>query len=121
MPFYMDRHYVEGATAHAVAVAHTATLAGQDRYRVRFMTYWFDEVRSTAFCLVDSPDKETVRQAHYEWHGIVLHEIIEVDPAVVEAFLAGSRTRLLPTPCTWRTPSTRPSGRSCSPTSRIRR
>jgi Protein of unknown function (DUF4242) len=87
MPFYMDRHYVEGATAHAVAVAHTATLASQDRYRVRFLTYWFDDVRSTAFCLVDSPDKETVRQAHYEWHGIVLHEIIEVDPAVVEAFL----------------------------------
>ena len=87
MPFYMDRHYVEGATAHAVAVAHTATLAGQDKYRVRFLTYWFDDVRSTAFCLVDSPDKETVRQAHYEWHGLVLHEIIEVDPAVVEAFL----------------------------------
>ena len=37
MPFYMDRHYVEGATAHAVAVAHTATLAGQDRYRVRVL------------------------------------------------------------------------------------
>jgi class 3 adenylate cyclase len=87
MPFYMDRHYVEGATAHAVAVAHTATVAGQDKYRVRFLTYWFDDVRSTAFCLVDSPDKETVRQAHYEWHGVVLHEIIEVDPAVVEAFL----------------------------------
>ena len=121
MPFYMDRHYVEGATAHAVAVAHTATLAGQDKYRVRFLTYWFDDVRSTAFCLVDSPDKETVRQAHYEWHGLVLHEIIEVDPAVVEAFLGRVADRLLLKPCTWRTPSTRPSGRSCSPTSRIRR
>jgi hypothetical protein len=49
MPIYMDRHYVEGATAHALAVAHTADLAGQNRYRVRFLTYWFDEVRSTAF------------------------------------------------------------------------
>jgi class 3 adenylate cyclase len=87
MPIYMDRHYVEGATAHALAVAHTADLAGQGKYRVRFLTYWFDEVRSTVFCLVDSPDKETIRQAHHEWHGLVLHEIIEVDPAVVEAFL----------------------------------
>jgi len=51
------------------------------------LTYWFDEVRSTAFCLVDSPDKETIRQAQEEWHGFVPHEIIEVDPAVVEAFL----------------------------------
>jgi class 3 adenylate cyclase len=87
MPIYMDRHYVEGATAHALAVAHTADLAGQNRYRVRFLTYWFDEVRSTAFCLVDSPDRETIRQAHHEWHGLVPHEIIEVDPAAVEAFL----------------------------------
>jgi class 3 adenylate cyclase len=87
VPIYMDRHYIEGATAHAVAIAHNADLAVQDRYRVRFMTYWFDEVRSTAFCLVDSPDTETIRQAHHELHGLVTHEIIEVDPAVVEAFL----------------------------------
>jgi class 3 adenylate cyclase len=87
MPIYMDRHYVEGATAHAVAIAHTADLAVQDTYGVTFLTYWFDEVRSTAFCLVDSPDRETIRRAHQEWHGLVTHEIIEVDPAVVEAFL----------------------------------
>jgi class 3 adenylate cyclase len=51
------------------------------------MTYWFDETRSTAFCLVDSPDTETLRKAHHELHGLVTHEIIEVDPGVVEAFL----------------------------------
>ena len=34
----MDRHYIEGgATAHAVAGAHTADFAGQDRYRVWFL------------------------------------------------------------------------------------
>jgi hypothetical protein len=82
MPIYMDRHYIEGATAHAVAIAHNADLAGQDEYRVRFMTYWFDEVRSTAFCLVDSPDGETIRHAHHELHGLVPHEIIEVERGV---------------------------------------
>lgn len=87
MPIYMDRHYIEGATAHAVANAHTADLAIQDKYRVKFLTYWFDEARSTAFCLIDAPDKETIRQAHNEAHGLVPHEILEVDPAVVEAFL----------------------------------
>jgi class 3 adenylate cyclase len=87
MAIFMDRHYIEGATAHAVANAHTADLAVQDRYGVRFLTYWFDEARSTAFCLVDSPDRETIRRAHREAHGLVPHEIIEVDPAVVEAFL----------------------------------
>lgn len=87
MPIYMDRHYIEGATAHAVANAHTADLAVQDKYGVKFMTYWFDEERSTAFCLIDSPDKETIRHAHNEAHGLVPHEILEVDPSVVEAFL----------------------------------
>lgn len=87
MPIYMDRHYIEGATAHAVANAHNADLAIQDKYRVKFMTYWFDEERSTAFCLVEAPDKDTIRHAHNEAHGLVPHEILEVDPTVVEAFL----------------------------------
>jgi class 3 adenylate cyclase len=87
MPMYMDRHYVQGATAHAIAIAHTADVAVQNTYAVRFLTYWFDELRSTAFCLVDSPDRETIRRAHQEWHGLVPNEIIDIDPAVVEAFL----------------------------------
>lgn len=87
MPIFMDRHYVEGATAHAVANAHTADLALQDKYRVKFLTYWFDEDRSTAFCLVESPDKETIKHVHNEAHGMVPHEILEVDPTLVEAFL----------------------------------
>lgn len=87
MPIYMDRHYVEGATKHAVANAHSADLAIQDKYRVKFMTYWFDEERSTAFCLVDAPNEDAILQAHHEAHGLIPHEILEVDPAVVEAFL----------------------------------
>lgn len=89
MPLYMDRHYVEGATAHAVATAHAADLALQDKYGVRFVTYWFDEDRSTAFCLVDSPDGPTIAQLHHEAHGLVPNEILEVDPSVVQSFLGG--------------------------------
>lgn len=87
MPIYMDRHFVEGATAQALANAHTTDLQVQSRYGVRFLTYWFDEARSTAFCLVDSPDPAAIRHAHQEAHGQVPHEIIAVDPSVVEAFL----------------------------------
>lgn len=101
MPIYMDRHYIEGATAHAVANAHNADLAIQDKYRVKFLTYWFDEERSTAFCLVDAPDKEAIRHAHDEAHGIVPHEILEVDQSVVEAFLGRVKD---PTPVDPRVP-----------------
>jgi class 3 adenylate cyclase len=51
------------------------------------LTYWFDEPRCTAFCLVVSPDKETIQKAHDEAHGLVPNEIIEVNPSVVQAFL----------------------------------
>ena len=87
MPIYMDRHYLEGATRHAIENAHTKDLEVQAKYQCKFMTYWFDETRYTAFCLVDAPNKESIQKAHEEAHGAVPHEIIEVDPAIVEAFL----------------------------------
>jgi class 3 adenylate cyclase len=87
MPVYMDRHYVEGATRHAVADAHQKDMALQDKYHVKFLTYWFDEVRCTAFCLVEAPNRETIERAHNEAHGSVPNEVIEVDPNVVDAFL----------------------------------
>jgi hypothetical protein len=83
----MDRHYVEGATRSAVAHAHQLDLAVQEKYKVQFLTYWFDEPRCTAFCLIVSPDKETVQKAHNEAHGLVPNEIIEVNPSIVQAFL----------------------------------
>lgn len=87
MPLYMDRHYIEGATQHALANAHEKDLKIQDKYGVRFLTYWFDEARHTAFCLVDAPTKEAIRKTHDEAHGGVPHEIIEVDPMIVQGFL----------------------------------
>jgi class 3 adenylate cyclase len=87
MPLFMDRHYVEGATKHTLKDAHELDLAVQDRFNIKFITYWFDELRSTAFCLAESPDKETIQKAHNEAHGGIPHEIIEVDPGIVEAFL----------------------------------
>jgi class 3 adenylate cyclase len=83
----MDRHYIQGATRHAIADAHDKDLALQDKYGVKFLTYWFDELRSTAFCLIEAPNRETIEHAHNEAHGSVPNEVLEVDPAVVDAFL----------------------------------
>ena len=87
MPIYMDRHYIEGATRHAIANAHEKDLATQGKHGVNFLTYWFDEARCTAFCLIEAPNVESIRNAHDEAHGDVPHEIIEVDSTVVDAFL----------------------------------
>jgi class 3 adenylate cyclase len=87
MPVYMDRHYIEGATQHAVADAHQKDLALQNKYNIKFLTYWFDEARCTAFCLIEAPNRNTIEQAHNEAHGSVPNEVLEVDPSVVDAFL----------------------------------
>ena len=87
MPLYMDRHYVQGITKTLIAEVHDLDIAMQAKYPVKFLTYWFDEPRCTGNCLVVSPDKDTIRQAHNEAHGNVPSEIIEVNLNIVEAFL----------------------------------
>jgi class 3 adenylate cyclase len=87
MPIFMDRHDVWETTAADVAEAHRRDLEVQDRYGVKFLTYWFDQSRGTIFCLVDAPDKEAAQCVHREAHGHVAGDIMEVPLAAVEAFL----------------------------------
>ncbi|MDQ6438145.1 DUF4242 domain-containing protein [Mesorhizobium sp. LHD-90] len=87
MPIFMDRHDLTGVTASDIAEAHRKDLDVQDRYGVKFLTYWFDHQRGTTFCLVDAPDKNTVQCVHREAHGFVAGEVVEVSLAAVEAFL----------------------------------
>ncbi|HEX5607749.1 MAG TPA: nickel-binding protein [Candidatus Binatia bacterium] len=56
------------------------------------MTDWFDDVRCTAFCLIEAPDGETIERAHNEAQSLIPNKIIEVEPAVVEAFWAIQRS-----------------------------
>jgi AraC-like DNA-binding protein len=84
----MDRHDVsESVTAEMVAQLHQADLKIQHKYDCRGLTYWFDDARKTAFCLVEAPDKQAIQEMHEHAHGEVPHQIIEVDATVVESFL----------------------------------
>jgi class 3 adenylate cyclase len=87
MPIFMDRHDMKGVTPADIAEAHRKDIEVQDRYGVRFLTYWFDQDRGTTFCLVDAPDKETAQCVHREAHGHVAGEVVEVALSAVEAFL----------------------------------
>jgi class 3 adenylate cyclase len=83
----MDRHYSENPTREAVELAHLKDLEIQDKYGVKFVTYWFDEERGTTFCLVDAPNESIIREVHAEAHGDLPNEIIPVDPETVRLFL----------------------------------
>ncbi len=79
MPLFMDvHHHVEGLTAEAVAGAHQADLATQEKYGVKYLQYWFDEGSGKVFCLVEAPTKEAAIAVHREAHGLVADEITEV-------------------------------------------
>jgi class 3 adenylate cyclase len=87
MPIFIDRHDMRYMTAESVAAAHRKDLEIQDKYGVKYMTYWFDPARGTGFCLVDAPDAATAERVHREGHGEIPTDIIAVDLDAVEAFL----------------------------------
>jgi hypothetical protein len=79
MPLYMDvHHHLEDITPDWVAAAHARDLAVQDKYGVKYLKYWYDEVTGRAFCLSLAPSKEAVFAVHLEAHGFAADEIFEV-------------------------------------------
>lgn len=87
MPLYMDRHNIPGLTPRDVAGAHAKDLEIQEHYGCMCITYWVDEERGNVFCLIQSPNKQIVTEMHNKAHGLIPHDIIEVDSNVVKAFL----------------------------------
>ena len=88
MPIYMDRHDVsEAVTAENVAQLHQEDLKIQDQFFCRGLTYWFDDKRKTAFCLIEAPNARAIHKMHKKAHGQVPHRVIEVDASIVESFL----------------------------------
>jgi class 3 adenylate cyclase len=87
MSLYMDRHDLPEATAEDVAQAHVRDLEIQEKYGVRYVTYWFDPAAGTVFCLADAPTAEAAEAVHRESHGLVAHQIIEVAQNTIIEFL----------------------------------
>jgi len=87
MPLYMDRHDSLNATAKALAEAHQLDIEVQEKYSCKALTYWFDEGKKIAFCLIEAPDKKSVEEMHKNSHGLVPNQIIEVQSNIVEYFL----------------------------------
>ncbi len=88
MPLYMDRHDVSPAvTPEHLAHLHQKDLKVQEKFGCRGLTYWFDDKRKNAFCLIEAPDMKAIEKMHKHAHGEVPHTIIEVDPGIVESFL----------------------------------
>lgn len=88
MPLFLDLHELpDGITAAHVAEMHQADLDIEHEYNCRGLTYWCDEKRKTAFCLIEAPSKDALIELHENAHGAIPTRIIEVNDTIVESFL----------------------------------
>ncbi len=87
MPLYMDVHNLAGATAKDVVEAHKQDMAVQDKYGVKYLTYWFNEAAGKVFCLTEAPNVNAAVAVHREAHGLLADDIMEVEAGTVEGFL----------------------------------
>jgi len=88
MPIFMDVHKDLGdVTEEDIKGAHEADLAIQDQYGVHFLTFWFNSPDGEAFCLVDAPTKEAAVAVHKASHGLVPHNVVEVQKPTVGLFM----------------------------------
>ena len=87
MPLYMDRHDLKGTTTDEVARSHVLDLETQERFGVRYVSYWYDIGSGATYCLAEGPSMEALEAVHREAHGLVANKIIEVDGAAVAQFL----------------------------------
>ncbi len=79
MSLFMDVHTIDGGVSEeAVAGAHRADLATQDRFDVSYLRYWVDEAAGKIFCLVEADDADSAIAVHREAHGLVADEIYRV-------------------------------------------
>src|SRR5262249_41122135 len=92
---FMDVHKkIEGASVEDVAAAHRQDIAVQDQYHVRYLRYWFNQEHGKIFCLVEAPTAEAAIRVHECAHGLLPDDIIEVQDALVEAFMGTTAASL---------------------------
>lgn len=88
MPMFMDVHDgLLDATAEDVRLAHQRDLEVQNKYGVRYLTYWFNDPSGKVFCLVEAPDQGAAVACHKEAHGLIPSHMIEVEAPSVGQFL----------------------------------
>jgi len=61
-----------------VQAAHQKDLGVQKKYGVNMIKYWFDETKGDVYCLLSSPDTQSIRKTHAEAHGLLPDEIYQV-------------------------------------------
>ena len=71
-----------------VTASHDLDLQFQEKYGLRWLSYFVDRGAGMSFCLAEAPSREAVEACHLEAHGQMLpYRVIEVEWEQVELFL----------------------------------
>ena len=89
VPLFMDIHHDVDGDVDELLAAHRKDLEAQERFGVRYLSWWFNPHARSVCCLVDAPDAEAAAAVHMEAHGTTADKLIPVERDVVEAFLGG--------------------------------
>lgn len=91
MPIFLDRHTELGVTPEELFEAHLADIEAQEKFGVKYLSYWFDYDKKSAYCLVDAPDTDKAAAVHREAHGVMADKFIAVNPAELWKYMGGGQ------------------------------
>jgi len=80
MALFMDFHKIDSdaITEEDMYKAHLRDVAVQNKHGLVYKKYYLNLHHKTAFCLMESPNKEACMESHKEAHGIGACNVIEV-------------------------------------------
>lgn len=80
MPLFMDFHKIDSdaITEEDMYRAHLRDVAVQNKHGLIYKKYYLNLHQKTAFCLMESPNKEACVESHKEAHGLSACNVIEV-------------------------------------------
>jgi len=80
MPLFMDFHKIDSdaITEDDMYRAHLRDVAVQNKHGLIYKRYYLNLHQKTAFCLMESPNKEACMESHKEAHGVGACNVIEV-------------------------------------------
>lgn len=80
MPLFMDFHKIDpdAVTEADMYRAHLKDIAVQNKHGLIYKKYYLNLHHKTAFCLMESPNKEACVESHKEAHGVGACNVIEV-------------------------------------------
>ncbi len=87
MPLYMDCHDVPGIKIQEAEKAHLKDLAVQQKFDVKYLSYWVNEDSGKVFCLMKAPNKEAIQKTHLLANGVKACNIVEVEGGLYSAFM----------------------------------